>query len=101
MKYVICLLMSFNAFADDWFCKHEAGKREGDLIWACGIGESSDEGDARHKALKDAQREFQEICEMSHDCTGRKLNVDPQRTTCDPFNGHVKCYRLLVINLGQ
>jgi hypothetical protein len=100
MKTLIILLLIGNqAFSDDWFCQHESGKREGDTIWACGIGEAISEGDARHNALKDAQREFSEICEMSNDCMGKKLNVDPQRTTCSPHNGHMKCYRLLVINL--
>lgn len=100
MKTLILLLFVSNwAYGDDWFCMHEAGKREGNVIWACGIGESMSEDGARHNALTAAQREFSEICDMSDDCRGKKIIVDPQRTTCQPHNGHLKCYRLLVVTL--
>lgn len=99
--FAILTVSSWNAYSDDWFCKHEAGKRENGQLWACGIGESMEEASARKNALKDAYREFESICEISSDCDEKRVTVDPQRTTCQPYNGHWKCYRLLVVTLKQ
>lgn len=101
MKTALLLLLVSNvAFSDDWICRHEAGKREGNTILACGIGIGMDEGTARHAALNDAKREFQSICEMSVDCREKDVTVDPQRTECGlNKRGVMQCYRLLVITL--
>ena len=100
MKNAIFLVMFVSncAKADEWFCTQEAGKREGNTIWACGIGESTDEANARRLALKDAHREFDDICQMSDDCRGKESSVDPQRTSCEAFRGHFKCHRMIMVS---
>ncbi len=101
MKTLILALLSASnvALAEGWFCENEAGKREGNTIQACGIGEMMDEGAARHFALLDARREFETICAMSEDCSNKPVSVEPLRTSCKPFNGHWKCYRLIVVTI--
>lgn len=99
MKTLIFMLLSFQAHADDWFCTEEAGKRDGNVIWSCGVGESTTEDVARKKALLDAIEEFKILCSISADCEGRQTVVEPKRMTCKPFNGHTKCYRLIELHL--
>jgi hypothetical protein len=99
MKTLIFLLLSLQAHADDWFCTEESGKRDGNVIWSCGVGESTMENEARKRALLDAMDEFQLICQMSADCQGRRTIVEPKRMTCKPYNGHIKCYRMIEVTL--
>lgn len=95
------LTLSFQARAD-WFCDSESGKRDGGVIWSCGIGEGLDESTARENALRAAFREFELICSNSSDCEGKAKTVDPQRTSCkrDP-RGFISCTRLIVTTLGK
>lgn len=103
MRLLLMLLisLSFQARAD-WFCDSESGKREGFVIWSCGIGEGLDEGTAREKALQAAFREFELICANSSDCDGKPRTVDPQRTSCKrDSRGFVSCTRLIITTLGK
>lgn len=104
---MIVLLLTFLSLvhADDsgsWMCEQTASKRNGSIIYSCGVGEGLTEGEARAQALRDAFREFNAICDESSDCKGRPKTVDPQRTSCkkDP-KGYVVCYRLIVTTLGD
>lgn len=103
LKIIICviLLLSQIATADEWLCTTESGQRQGNLILACGVGESSgDEAYARKRALSNAIEEFNTICEISSDCAGRKIIVEPKRTSCAvEKNGLLKCYRLIAVTL--
>lgn len=96
----------FPAYGGDkpqWFCTDESGKRQGRVIWACGVGESIDEASARRQALNNAIEEFKTICELSSDCNGKKKVVEPKRLTCvESFGGRlVKCYRLIGVTLSR
>jgi hypothetical protein len=102
-KLLLCLLISSVSHArDDWFCSQESGKRDGAVIWSCGIGDGLDESTAREKALNAAFREFEAICENSSDCQGRPRTVNPQRTSCrHDSRGFFTCTRLIVTTLGK
>ncbi len=99
---VACIFMHFSVNAEEWFCTEESGKRDGNTIMACGVGEWTDEGEARKRALNAAIEEFGSICEISHDCAGKKRSVEPKRTSCTrspDVKGFYKCYRLIVVTL--
>lgn len=113
---IICILMlvvfAFEAFAKEpgWFCEEESGKREGNLIYACGVGEGHNEMAAREHALAHAINEFKSICELSSDCKGKSTIVTPMRMSCNGepsknvlLRGTVnwKCYRLIVITVDR
>jgi hypothetical protein len=91
-----------SAFSADWICREAASVRQGDTILACGIGLGKSEADARIDALKQAKREFEEICRASSDCRGHELTLDPLRNDCesDPKSGY-KCYRGIRVALGS
>lgn len=105
---IIMMLMGFGfeLFAEDkkvdsWFCRDESGKRSGDTMWACGVGEAPAEGAARSIALHEAFKEYHMICDESADCDAKKAIVEPKRLTCvETFEGRLwKCYRLIEIHL--
>jgi hypothetical protein len=105
MKLLILILfISINAHAaDEWFCTEESGRRIGSVIQACGVGESAiDEGRAREKALEQALIEFHSICNISADCKGKDIIVEPKRLTCVVGKrGRIKCYRLIEVTVGR
>lgn len=98
-KTIFLILVSFQATADDWFCKEESSGRSGNTILACGVGESMTEDYARKRALHNAIEEFETICELSTDCRGKATIAESKRTTCEKENGHIKCYRLLQVTI--
>lgn len=94
--------ISVNAYAnEDWYCMSDGGKRDGNTIQSCGVGEGLLEGVARHLALRSAFEEYEAICEVSADCHGKKVIAEPKRMTCKATeNGRMyKCYRLVVFTL--
>ncbi len=101
MKYIILIFLSQYVAADEWYCTEDAAKRDGNVISTCGIGESmSDEGYARKRALNNAIEEFNTICDLSSDCAGRKINVEPKRTSCSKDSrGMIKCYRMIEVTV--
>lgn len=106
MKLLIILaLLSQYVMADEWFCVEESGKRDGNTILACGIGDSlGDEGASRRRALDAAIQEFKTICELSSDCRGHEIIVEPKRTACgrdQKMPEIVKCYRLIQVTIGK
>lgn len=102
---IITILMGFGSIAiaeekvDQWFCRDESGKRDGNVLWACGVGESTGEATARAQALENAFNEYHVICAESADCDKNKVTVEPKRLTCtETFGGRLwKCYRLIEI----
>lgn len=94
-----------------WFCEEESGKRDGNKIYACGVGEAMDEMGAREKALETAISEFKLICALSVDCKDKPAIVTPMRMSCShgaieiagwsAGRSHWKCYRLIVIALEK
>ncbi len=88
--------------AGKWFCEQESGKRDGTVIWSCGIGEGLNEAAAREAALRAAFREFHMICDSSADCYRRPVTTDPQRTSCKHLqNGLWICTRLIISTLRK
>lgn len=105
LMFLFVILLAVPAYADghgEWLCEQTSSTRSGNTFLACGMGEGTDEGQARKAALHDAFREFEDICSMSSDCDGHPRTVEPQRTTCkrDP-RGFVQCFRLVVVTLGK
>lgn len=98
---LLLILLSQIAMADTWFCSNESGQRTGNTVYACGIGESlNDEALSRKRALQNAIDEFKMICELSKDCQGREITIEPKRTECKITSlGLLKCYRLIQINI--
>lgn len=90
MTLIIVFFGSF-ASADEWFCTEESSQRRGNAIVACGVGESPTESVARARSLAAAQAEFDAICNISYDCHGHQILVEPKRMTCKDG----KCYRLV------
>ncbi len=100
MKYVILLILSFSVHAEDkpnWFCTEESGKREGNVLWACGVGEAPSESVARADGLREAISEFRVICQASVDCNMEQVTVEPKRMTCTHEKDRWKCYRLIEV----
>lgn len=106
MKFIISLLIcSSSAFADEngsWYCAQDSSKRQGNILWICGMGDGTSEGPARMEALKNAIDQFNIICSNSTDCTWHPRTIDPQRTSCkkDP-KGYFSCVRLIVVTLEK
>jgi thiamine pyrophosphokinase len=102
MRYLMLgLLISSHLVAADWLCTEEASQRKGNSIYACGIGEGSDEGAARLTAFDAAKIEFSKICSASDDCKMHRIAVSPERTACEKSFGRFKCYRLIVFAIGE
>lgn len=101
---IMLMLLSFKAMAadqkaDQWFCRDESGKRDANVMWACGVGEGLYENQARAQALREAFKEYHTICEESADCDMKQAVVEPKRLTCvETMQGRMwKCYRLIEI----
>ncbi len=90
------LLGTVNLSASEWFCEEVASQRDGNIIKACGIGESATEASARSLAFENAKKEFDRICNASADCNGHQSIADPKRTSCKQTPGkNVVCHRLV------
>lgn len=84
---IASLIVSLNSNAaseekQDWFCTDDQAMKTGNTYVICGVGTYSTEGDARTKALDNAMNEFMVICELSSDCKGHKISVEPKRSSC-------------------
>ncbi len=91
---------------DQWFCTDDQAQRSGNTFSICGVGTASVEGEARTAALHNAIHEFQVMCDLSSDCKGHKVSVEPKRSTCqhtklsDGYFAHaMTCYRLFVFSI--
>lgn len=104
MRMILNLILVLSSYAhadEDWYCMTDGGKRDGNTIQSCGVGESVGETAARRIALKSAFEEYETICEVSADCHGKKVIAEPKRMTCKAMNNgaYYKCYRLVVFTL--
>lgn len=102
MRLLIVFLMVSMSHAetkDQWLCTDEATLRQGNVWFACGVGEGADEGSARKRALDRALDEFSSLCQVSSNCKGKEREVLPRRMTCLSGSGWWKCYRLIRISL--
>lgn len=102
MNVILFLMLSVMSHAetkDAWFCTEESGKRDDNILWACGVGESTFEAQARQSALDHAIEEFETICAISSDCRSKRVSIEPKRMTCTEKKGIVKCYRLIEVRL--
>jgi|ERR1019366_6007351 hypothetical protein len=102
---LICtILASLNAISkEEWFCTDDQAIVK-DNVWAiCGIGTMGHEGPAREFALNNAVHEFKVMCEMSENCKGKKVRVEPKRSTCfreKDYNGYT-CHRLFIFTVEE
>lgn len=104
MKYLILFFLSQTAGADEWFCKSQHAKRDGNVFSVCGvsIGWAAVPEDARWHAYNDAQMNFESICNLSSDCKDHKITVNPKRTDCYPNPSPSKletCYQLIEVTV--
>lgn len=87
---IASLLVSIHAKSaseekQDWFCTDDQAMKTGSTYVICGVGTYSTEGDARRIALENAVNEFKTICDLSSDCKGHKVSIEPKRSSC--YNG--------------
>jgi hypothetical protein len=105
MNYRILLLLTLLtlhavlkiAHAEGWYCEKVASEwmEKGKILRACGIGNGPDENAARLDAFNNARKEFDVICNKDTTCSNKVINIDPQRSDCQPTgNGVVTCHRL-------
>lgn len=102
--FIIFILLFSNSTCqamDTWLCTEESSLRQGNSIYACGVGTGKDENQARVSAFEHAKHEFQRICSLSYDCKGHEIDVFPKRTTCERGKKQYRCYRLIVFNIGS
>lgn len=100
MKLMIMLIFPIMSHAgESWFCIDESGKRNDNVISACGVGEAPTERLARADALNQAIEEFATICKWSDDCVGKPRSVEPKRMTCKESAKGWKCYRLIEVTI--
>jgi hypothetical protein len=92
MLLIILLFLNLNV-SWGWYCHEVASEKNGDVINSCGIAESTDEDAARKRALENAYRELDLICNKSYDCSGHGLEITPLRTECKKVNGAFICHR--------
>lgn len=85
MKKIIFIYIIFKIFQahaeDQWYCQDPQSGWQGNVISICGVASASSEGEARQKALNNAIYEFKTMCELSSDCKGHKVNIEPKRST--------------------
>lgn len=108
---LLCILMVDRAASEEkWFCVDSQAMRQDNIMSVCGIGTSlGNEGEARANALKNAMDEFKILCSLSSDCRGRKVNIEPKRSTCfekklmSPDNSYsyreFTCHRMFVFTI--
>ena len=97
--FFLILTLPSIASADEWICKEASSQKRGTDFLVCGVGEAKSEADARIDALRDAAREFKELCSQSTDCRDYEPKVDPKRTDCEKSAKGYKCYRGFVYTL--
>lgn len=101
---IILCPLAHSETKDDWRCTDQSTTRSRNVWMACGTGEYTDEGAAREKALANALNEFKQMCDLSSDCKGRELSVEPKRQTCQytnyTYTGYWKCYKLVQITVN-
>jgi hypothetical protein len=80
-----------------WVCENESSYRDGDLIMACGVANSTSENSARKLALQNAYTELDLVCSKSPDCNRYELIIKPQRTACNKAASGFICRRAIEI----
>jgi hypothetical protein len=112
---VSLLFLGHFALGDEngsWTCEVTASLKEGNVMRVCGMADGLDEGAARTAALADAIHQFKMLCEISSDCRGKPVNVEPERTSCKPSHKkepsltgdsqeYISCARMIVITIGK
>lgn len=106
MKYLFWTFLAWTmsiANADDWFCKSQTAKRNGNVLSVCGIGLGMmSEEAARGQAMRMAKLTFQDICYMDDDCKNRlHISAEPKRTECVQTSQYlITCYQLLEFTIN-
>lgn len=96
MKYLVLILMSVSAHAEDWICKTQSSFKQGPTtIMTCGIGKSENVVEARDAARERAISEFRRLCSISSDCRDFDYNVEPKRLECETSQGETTCYQAI------
>jgi hypothetical protein len=91
------LIFNFSSYSVQWFCKEGSSKRFDNTFEVCGIGNDSNEDNARKNALNNAFNEFDLVCNKSDDCKGKFKQVSPLRIDCEKSNNKYICYRAFYI----
>ncbi|MBN8538355.1 MAG: hypothetical protein J0M15_14980 [Deltaproteobacteria bacterium] len=84
-----------------WLCREASSTRRGQVITACGVGQSRNLGEARIKSRESAIEEFKRLCQLSSDCTAFDYTVVPKRTECEFKNGNHICFRALDFEISD
>lgn len=101
MKYLILLFLSQNVMADNWFCRTQHAKRDGNIWTVCGqgVGLLSPEM-AKQDAVRMAQLNFESLCRMSSDCKNHEISVNPKRMECVNESAQLtRCYQEVEITV--
>ncbi len=95
LRYIhIVILLCPGIVLSEWTCTDVASIKNGNTILSCGIGKAKTESMAREKALRNAMKEFNLLCEDSADCRGFEFISEPLRNTCQAIeNEGYKCHR--------
>ena len=108
---IASLIVSLNSNAaseekQDWFCTDDQAMKTGNTYVICGVGTYSTEGDARRISLENAVNEFKTICELSSDCKGHKISVEPKRSSCFKSTSsdksrfeNISCHRMFLFTV--
>ena len=107
--FVVSVFIALESRAIDkesWFCTDDQSMKTGNTFVICGVGTSDAEGGARTKALNNAMNEFRAICELSSDCKGKSINVEPKRSSCYKASiyeksswNNVTCHRMFLFTV--
>ncbi len=93
-RLLVWIIFTFSSISQaKWLCEEAASQRSNEIITTCGIGESKNEDEARKKALKNAFKELDLVCNRSADCRDFELNIEPLRNDCQKKGATYKCYR--------
>lgn len=82
---IVSIFVALESRATDkesWFCTDDQSMKTGNTYIICGVGTSQTEGGARTNALNNSVNEFKTICELSSDCKGKNITVEPKRSSC-------------------
>lgn len=85
----------------EWLCTESSSTKIGSTITACGVGKSANLEEARNKARENAIHEFNQLCQISADCSQYDYNVVPKRTDCQVKGGEVVCFRAIDFEITQ
>lgn len=89
---LVLILISVTTKAD-WLCTESSSIKTGSTIISCGVAKASTLAESRKLALENAIQEFNNLCDISADCSRYDYNVVPQRTECSGNSGIITCYR--------